>query len=89
MVTKYDVSITASAAKAIRKVHPAVAKRLKAAILALGTDPRPEGVKKVAGREAYRVRVGDYRVIYTIVDSELVITVIRVGHRNDIYREKA
>lgn len=83
------MKITASAAKAIRKVHPAVAKRFKVAILALGTNPRPEGLKKLAGRDAYRVRVGDYRVIYTIVDDELVVTVIRVGHRNDIYREKA
>jgi mRNA interferase RelE/StbE len=52
---------------------------------ALSDDPRPSGCKKLKGRNAYRVRKGDYRIIYEILDSVLVIDVIAVGHRRDIY----
>jgi mRNA interferase RelE/StbE len=53
---------------------------------ALGDDPRPRGCEKLSALERYRVRVGDYRIVYTINDAELVVWVVRVGHRRDIYR---
>ncbi len=62
---------------------------MRAAILALGSDPRPTGVTKLRGQEAYRIRIGDYRVVYVIRDSELLVVVIRTGHRSDIYQEKS
>ena len=61
--------------------------RLGRRIDALATDPRPSGVKKLGGAEdLYRLRSGDYRVIYLIEDRIITVTVVRVGHRRDIYR---
>ena len=63
--------------------------RLLAAIERLVTNPRPAGSKKLAGRAAWRIRVGEYRVIYEITDKRLVVLVIRVGHPHDVYRERS
>ena len=61
--------------------------RLARRIDALATDPRPKGVKKLVGPDAfYRLRAGDYRIIYTVEDNVVTVTVVRVGHRRDIYR---
>ncbi|MEW5948302.1 MAG: type II toxin-antitoxin system RelE/ParE family toxin [Thermodesulfobacteriota bacterium] len=57
-----------------------------AAIQGLSEDPRPSGVKKLTGRNAWRIRVGNYRVIYEIQDNSLVVLVVSVGHRKEIYR---
>ena len=54
-------------------------------ILNLADNPCPQGFKKLVGRDGYRIRIGNYRVIYEIFDSELLIDVIAVGHRKDIY----
>ncbi|WP_199563232.1 type II toxin-antitoxin system RelE family toxin [Runella aurantiaca] len=51
----------------------------------VGEDPRPFGYKKLKGREAYRIRTGDYRVIYEIFDKKLIVQVIEIGHRREIY----
>lgn len=51
----------------------------------LGNDPRPSGCKKLKGRDAYRIRIGDYRAIYEIQDNKLISTVIIIGHRKDVY----
>ena len=58
---------------------------LKEAIYKLADDPRPFGYKKLNGIESYRIRVGSYRIIYDIYDSELIIDIIALGHRKDIY----
>ncbi|MEU8258321.1 type II toxin-antitoxin system RelE/ParE family toxin [Micromonospora inaquosa] len=85
--TRYTVQIDRSAAKLLRKLEPPVQARLVAAIAALGADPRPEGVKALAGhRGLFRVRVGDYRVVYTVNDSILVVLVVHLGHRREVYR---
>ncbi len=55
------------------------------AIAELAFEPRPRGYKKLKGRSGYRIRVGDYRIIYEIIDKELIIDVIAIGHRKDIY----
>jgi mRNA interferase RelE/StbE len=72
--------------KAIRKMHPQIARRVMAAIAALAEDPRPSGATALKGHDAFRIRVADYRVVYTINDNELTVVVIRAGHRREIYR---
>ena len=83
----YAVSYKPSAAKAFRAIHPQDRTRLRDAIEALALDPRPRGSVQLAGGDGeWRVRVGDYRIVYDIEDDELVILVLRVGHRREIYR---
>jgi mRNA interferase RelE/StbE len=60
--------------------------RIDAAIVALAETPRPAGCVKVAGRDAWRIRIGDYRVIYEIHDGILVVVILELGHRRQIYR---
>ncbi len=61
-------------------------KRIRTAIDALGTDPRPDGVTKLSGTsDSYRIRVGNYRIVYTIDDGKLTIVVVRIGHRREVY----
>jgi mRNA interferase RelE/StbE len=59
--------------------------RLRDAIRALASEPRPAGCRKLRGREGYRVRIGGYRIVYTIDDRERAVTVLDVGHRRDVY----
>lgn len=60
--------------------------RIIAAIRSLAEEPRPSGVKKLTGREAWRIRVGNYRIIYEIHDQALIVLVVSIGHRQDVYR---
>lgn len=85
-MTAYRVEFTAAAAKEVRKLDPQVRRRILAGISELERDPRPHGVRKLAGYEnAWRVRVGDYRVLYEISDEQVLVTVVRVAHRRDVY----
>ncbi len=59
---------------------------VKSAIAALADNPRPYGYKKLKGEDAYCIRVGDYRVIYEINDGKIIVTMVSVGHRKDIYK---
>lgn len=61
-------------------------RRLVARIENLGTNPRPPGCEKLSGEGKYRLRQGDYRILYEILDRELLVTVVRMGHRRDGYR---
>lgn len=74
-----------AAVRALRKLDPPVARRLQAAIALLAEAPRPPASRPLRGRPAWRVRVGDYRVIYTIEDDVLLIVVVTLGHRRDVY----
>jgi mRNA interferase RelE/StbE len=87
-VARYRVLIKSSAAKEIEAVDQKKDRqRIVAKIQALADDPRPAGCEKLSGeQDRYRVRVGRYRVIYSIGDEELLVVVVRVGHRKDIYR---
>lgn len=83
----YRVEIKLSARKALLALPPDMARRMNKAIDALANDPRRPGTRKLAGSDTlYRLRVGDYRVVYEIHDDRLLILVIKVGHRRDIYR---
>ncbi|WP_336246188.1 type II toxin-antitoxin system RelE/ParE family toxin [Cognataquiflexum nitidum] len=74
-----------NAMKKLSKIPDPYYSNIKTAILELGNDPRPKGYKKLKGRVAYRIRVSDYRIIYEIHDSILLVDVIDLGHRKEIY----
>lgn len=83
----YRVELKPSAARAVRKLAADVRRRVIARAEALAADPRPPGAEKLEGvRDLYRVRVGDYRIIYQVADKVLLVLVVRVGHRRDVYR---
>ena len=84
---KYAIQIRPSAQKAISKIEKKFAQEIIKRIDLLATDPRPHGSIKLSGeKNAYRTRVGKYRIIYEIYDSAVLISVINVDHRKDIYR---
>jgi mRNA interferase RelE/StbE len=83
---RYQVIIPKSVRKELDRLRDDVAKRMLARLTGLETNPRPPDVKKLKGRDAWRIRVGDYRVIYEIHDRVLQVIVITVGHRREIYR---
>jgi len=84
---EYTVLILPSAQKQLNKLPNAIATRIEDKMMELegDGDPRPPGCKKLKGRDAYRVRIGDYRVIYEINDGRLIVTVITIGHRREVY----
>jgi mRNA interferase RelE/StbE len=85
-VSQYDVEFTTAAAKQLRKLDPDLRRRLLAAIGQLAVEPRPAGCRKLVGEQnAWRVRIGDYRVIYDIFDERLLVTVVRAAHRREVY----
>jgi len=85
---EYAVEFTASADKSLRRLPVVAQQRIVRAIERLTHDPRPSGALKLAGADnAWRVRVGDYRVLYEVLDGRLLVLVIRIGHRKDIYRK--
>jgi mRNA interferase RelE/StbE len=85
-VTRYRVEFTTAAAREIRKLDPPIRRRIITALSALESDPRPVGVRKLTGYDnAWRVRIGDYRVLYEVIDSTVLVTVFRVAHRRDVY----
>jgi mRNA interferase RelE/StbE len=83
---RYQVILPRSVQKELDRLPDEVANRILARLSALETNPRPPDVKKLKARDAWRIRVGDYRIIYEIHDRVLQIIVITVGHRREIYR---
>ena len=83
----YQVLIERPAAKSLAQITSPHRERITEAIRALANNPRPPGAKKLSGRDAWRIRVGTYRVIYEISDKELRILVVVVGPRQDVYRK--
>jgi mRNA interferase RelE/StbE len=84
-VTRYALDIKASARKELRKLDVPVLKRIVEAIENLADDPRPAGCKKLKARDGYRIRVGDYRVVYTVDDARITVVIVKVGARGDVY----
>jgi mRNA interferase RelE/StbE len=83
----YTVQIKASALKALARLPRTDRLRIKARIDSLAAEPRPQGAVKLAGPEGlYRIRVGNYRVVYALSDAALVVLVVRIGHRREVYR---
>jgi mRNA interferase RelE/StbE len=73
-------------ARAYRRLHGRIRDRIQAAIDGLAHNPRPSGVMKLAGRDDYRVRVGDYRIVYAVDDDDRLVIVARIAHRREVYR---
>lgn len=87
MTGRYRVEISRRAGKALATLPRHDQQRVRAAIDLLADDPRPPRCTKLAGeRRTYRVRTGDHRIVYDVHDDRLVIQVLRVGHRSDVYR---
>lgn len=82
----YELRFKASVAKDLRNIPKADVRRILAKIQSLATDPRPPGSQKLAGDERYRLRQGDYRILYTVEDARVLVEVVKVGHRRDVYR---
>ena len=83
---RYDIRFKPSAARALAKLPDELRHRIAPKIDALSTDPRPAGVEKLAGVQAWRIRVGDYRIVYSIEDRVLVVLVLHVGNRREVYK---
>jgi mRNA interferase RelE/StbE len=85
-VASYRLLIKPSAVKELEALPRKDRQRVVSRIQGLARTPRPAGCEKLSGSDRYRVRQGDYRIIYSIEDVELVVLVVRVGHRRDVYR---
>jgi len=81
----YSVTISKRAIKALETINEPYYSNIKEAILSLGNNPRPQGYKKLKGRNSFRIRVANYRIIYDVHDNILLVDVIDLGHRKDIY----
>lgn len=84
-MSEYRIELRPAAVRALRKLDPPIRRRVQGAIALLAQDPRPPAARALKGRPGLRVRVGDYRVIYTIHDEVLLVVVVTLGHRRDVY----
>ena len=85
----YRITLAPAAARQLRKFDPQVRRRIHAALELLSSNPRPPAATQlVGGAGEWRVRTGDYRIVYEIEDEELLVLVLRVGHRREIYRAR-
>jgi mRNA interferase RelE/StbE len=83
---KYKIEVKQSAAKELSKIPRKDLTRILAKISSLSDDPRPKGSLKLTNQEKYRLRIGKYRMLYTIKDNILTVYVVKVAHRKDVYR---
>lgn len=84
-MSNYRIELRPAAVRALRKIDPPARRRIQGAIALLAQDPRPPAARALKGRPALRVRVGDYRIIYTVEDDVLLVVVVTVGHRREVY----
>lgn len=86
----YEIEFTKGANKQLKKLPSHLKERIDSKIEELAIEPRPAGVKKLVDEESlYRIKVGDYRVIYQIFDTILLVSVIKVKHRRDVYKDES
>jgi mRNA interferase RelE/StbE len=86
-VASYRIEIKRSAVKELEAIPAKDRRRIATKIQALASNPRPAGCEKLSGHDKYRIRQGNYRILYRIEDDVLVVTVIKIGDRRDVYRE--
>ncbi len=86
-MSEYRIELRPAAVRALRKVDPPVRRRLQGAIALLAQDPRPPAARALQGRPGLRVRVGDYRIIYTVADDVLLVVGVTLGDRRDVYEQ--
>ena len=85
-MARYNVLIRRSAAKELEEVEPRERRRVVDRIRALAGEPRPSGCEKLSGKDKYRIRQGSLRILYEIADEDLTVTIVKIGHRRDVYR---
>ncbi len=86
-MASYQIEWKSSAYKELQKLPRPIIEKVVAAVAELSSEPYPHGVKKLVGSErSYRIRIGDYRVVYEIIENKLIIEIVRVRHRKDVYR---
>jgi addiction module toxin, relE/stbE family len=85
---KYHLVVKKKVDKFLMSLSNPFYETIKNAMLALADDPRPYGCKKLSGEDAYRIRVGDYRIVYSIYDDIVTVEVIRINHRKEVYKKK-
>ena len=85
-MASYSLLIKPSALKELEAIPPKDRRRIVTRIEGLAVDPRPQGCEKLSGLEQYRVRQGDYRVIYGVEDEAHTVVIVKIGHRRDVYR---
>lgn len=81
----YKIEVRPAALRALKRIDRQNQARIRGAIALLAADPRPPGAKALRGREGLRIRVGSYRIIYTVEDGRLLVVVVSLGHRRDVY----
>jgi mRNA interferase RelE/StbE len=82
---KYEIVVRKSVLKDLRTIPKKDVKRILRRIESLRTEPRPSGCEKLSGQERYRLRQGTYRILYEISDTKLIVTVVKIGHRKNVY----
>jgi mRNA interferase RelE/StbE len=87
-VANYKICIKPSAAKELKKIPKKVLQKVVEKIKGLASDPRPPGCEKLSSEERFRIRQGDYRIVYTIEDEKLIVIVVKIGYRRDDYKKK-
>ena len=88
MTASYSVVIKKSAERELRALTKQDLRRVVDRIRALPGDPRPHGNEKITGQERYRIRQGDYRIVYAVDDEERTVEIVKIGHRWEVYRKK-
>ncbi len=82
----HEVRLHPEAVRAFRRLRGRVRDRIESAIDGLAAEPRPHGAVKLAGRDDFRIRVGDYRIVYAVDDTDRLVLVARIAHRREVYR---
>jgi mRNA interferase RelE/StbE len=85
-MARYEISIKKSAAKELEDIPKKDLQKIVKRIQALATSPRPEGSQKLSHKEHYRIRQGNYRIVYSVQDEDLTVYIVKIGHRREIYR---
>ncbi|WP_019594841.1 type II toxin-antitoxin system RelE/ParE family toxin [Thioalkalivibrio sp. ALM2T] len=85
-MARFEVVVRKSVAKDLRRIPDKDVRRILERIASLAEDPRPPGSEKLSAQERYRVRQGVYRILYEIKDDQLIVTVVKIGHRREVYR---
>ncbi len=85
-MARFELAFRRSVAKDLRRIPKRDVERILQRVESLRDDPRPAGCEKLSGQERYRIRQGVYRILYEILDRRLIVTVVKVGHRKQVYR---
>ncbi|RLB96866.1 MAG: type II toxin-antitoxin system mRNA interferase toxin, RelE/StbE family [Deltaproteobacteria bacterium] len=87
-MVKYKIYIRPSAVKELKKIPKKVLQKIVSRIKGLSTNPRPFGCEKLSDEERYRIRQGNYRIVYSIEDAALIVIVVKVSHRSNVYKKR-